>query len=277
MKRPLSPFEQELVNAMDEYARGTTPPAFDASRIVTRERRRIRVRISLATVSVATAAGIAACVAAGAPQAGNGGLPVTGGTTAPPSASAGVASPAPSASQGSVTRGGNPASPASGGSSNPGTHPSWPSSPTGSPFAGSAPPVPELVSIGVGGHPEGGYDQISLRFTGQAPGFSVRYVSHVVRDGSGAPVALPGSAYLQLVFASAQAHDDNGSPTLHPTPTNPVTVGLPELRSYVLNGDFEGTVSVALGLSSAHGFRVSETTSGSGDTAVHTIYIQIAR
>jgi hypothetical protein len=152
--------------------------------------------------------------------------------------------------------------------------PSWPTAATSSPFAGSVPPVPVLVAIRTGAHPEGGYDRISLEFTGQVPGYRVTYVQQVVRDGSGAAVSLPGSVYLQLTFTSAQAHDANGNSTLNPSATNPVTVGYPELRAYVLNGDFEGVVNVALGLTAKDGFHVSELTKSSSD---HVIYIDIAR
>jgi hypothetical protein len=258
---------------MDEYAHQTEPAAFNAARIVARERRRIRVRISLVTASVATVAGIAACVAAGAPDTGHGGLPVTGGTTAP------ATSTPTAAASGGRTSGGTGGSVngsgTGGGSSAPGvTPPSWPISTTSSPFAGAVPPVPVLVSIRVGAHPEGGYDRISLEFTGQAPGFRAGYVQQVVRDGSGAAVSLPGAAYLQLTFTSAQAHDANGVSTLNPTPTNPVMIGYPELRSYVLNGDFEGTVSVALGLAAPDGFHVSELTKSATD---HVLYVDVAR
>jgi len=279
MKRPLSPFEQELVNAMDEYAHRPAPPAFNTARILARERQRVRVRISLAAVCVATAAGIASCVAASVPGNGNKGLPVVGDTNTPVAV---TASPTP----GSSTASASPASSGGGGvgtgaaaggkvSAGPaGTVPSWPTGATSSPFVGSVPPVPELTSIRAGAHPEGGYDRISLEFTGQAPGFRAEYVAQVVRQGSGAPVSLSGAAFLQLTFSSAQAHDDNGNPTLNPSPTNPVSVSFPELRSYVLNGDFEGTVSVALGLAAHDGFHVSELTKSPTD---HVIYIDIAR
>jgi hypothetical protein len=53
----------------------------------------------------------------------------------------------------------------------------------------------------------------------------------------------------------AQAHDDAGQSTLAHLPTVPVRTGLPEITSYVLNGDFEGYVSVALGLAEKAGVR----------------------
>jgi len=273
MKRPLSPFEQELVNAMDEYAHRAVPPPFNATRIVARERQRVRVRLSIAAVCVATAAGIASCVATSVPGNGNKGLPVVGNTSTPvsvpasPKPGSNTASASPASSGGGAVGGKVSAGPA-------GTVPIWPTGATSSPFAGSVPPVPEVTSIRVGAHPEGGYDRISLEFTGQAPGFRAGYVAQVIRQGSGAPVSLPGAAFLQLTFSSAQAHDDNGNPTLNPSPTNPVSVSFPELRSYVLNGDFEGTVSVALGLAAQDGFHVSELTKSPTD---HVIYVDIAR
>jgi hypothetical protein len=309
MSDPLSPFEQELVNAMDEYAHHAAPPGFNPSRIIAGERRRIRVRISLATVSLATAAGIAACVATSAPGSGHAGLPVTGESTSPATASAkpsttpsqsggptsasggatgngsgggsgtvngGGGSGSGNGNGGAVGGAGGASAGAGAGSSAPagGVVPSWPTAAISSPFAGSVPPVPELVSIRVGTHPEGGYDRISIEFSGQAPGYRVGYVQQVVRDGSGAAVSMPGSAFLQLKFNEAQAYDANGNSTITPRPTNPVTVGYPELRSYVLNGDFEGYVSVALGLNAPNGFHVSELTKSATD---HVIYVDVAQ
>ena len=307
MSDPLSPFEQELVNAMDEYAHHAAPPGFNPSRIIAGERRRIRVRISLATVSLATAAGIAACVATSAPGSGHAGLPVTGESTSPATASAKPSatpsqSGGPTSASGGATGngsgggggtvnggggsgsgnggaaggGGGASAGAGAGSSAPagGVVPSWPTAAISSPFAGSVPPVPELVSIRVGTHPEGGYDRISIEFSGQVPGYRVGYVQQVVRDGSGASVSMPGSAFLQLKFNEAQAYDANGNSTITPRPTNPVTVGYPELRSYVLNGDFEGYVSVALGLNAPNGFHVSELTKSATD---HVICVDVAQ
>ena len=290
MSDPLSPFEQELVNAMDEYAHHTAPPGFSPTRIIARERRRIRVRISLATVSLATAAGIAACVATSAPGSGHAGLPVTGESTAPATTSAtpsttGTSPSSVGGSAGATVRGNGSGSGmanggAVGGSGSVGSPAasgvvlSWPTTAASSPFTGSVLPVPLLVSIRVGTHPEGGYDRISLEFSGQAPGYNVRYVQQVLRDASGASVSLPGSAFLQLTFNDAQAHDANGKSTLPASVTNPVAVEYQELRSYVLNGDFEGYVSVALGLTAQNGFHVSELTKSATD---HVIYVDVAQ
>jgi hypothetical protein len=152
-------------------------------------------------------------------------------------------------------------------------HRQWPTDPVSVPFVGRVPPVPTLSGIRVGAHPEGGYDRVAFDFD-RVPGYVVKYQSSIVYDGSGEPVDLPGDAFIQLVFNPAQAHDDSGTSTLAEPPVKPVAVDLPALTSYVLNGDFEGYVSVALGLPEKVGFRVGHLRSSSGKIVV---YIDLAR
>jgi hypothetical protein len=149
----------------------------------------------------------------------------------------------------------------------------WPTDPVSVPFVGRVPPVPTLSAIRIGAHPEGGYDRVAFNFD-RLPGYVVKYQSSIVYDGSGKPVDLPGDAFVQLVFNPAQAHDDEGRSTLAHAPVEPVGVNLPALSSYVLNGDFEGYVSVALGLPEKVGFRVGHLRSSSGQSVV---YIDLAR
>lgn len=270
MKRDLSAFEQNLVSAMDEHAHRAEPPAFNPTRIIATERRRLRVRVSLATLSLATAAGIAACVAttAGAPT--NNKVPVVGGSNGPRTPGTGHPSNTVSPSGGSGSGSG-----AASGTATPSAQvPSWPTGAVSSPFTGSVPPVPVLVDIRTGAHPEGGYDRISFEFSGEIPGYSAGYVEQVVRSGSGAQVQLPGTAFLQLTFRSAQAHDVNGVSTIGNASMSTVTVGDPELKAYVVTGDFEGVIGVALGLAAADGFHVSELTKSPTD---HVISVDIAR
>jgi hypothetical protein len=129
------------------------------------------------------------------------------------------------------------------------------------------------MAIRVGGHSEGGYDRVALEFD-KLPGYSVRYQAKVTYDGSGEPVELPGHAYLQIVANPAQAHDDAGRSTLAHPPTVPAEVGLPALTSYVLNGDFEGYVSVALGIAEKSGFRVDQYRTTTGR---YVVYVDVAR
>ncbi len=151
----------------------------------------------------------------------------------------------------------------------------WLTGPSQQTFAGSVPPVPPLSAIRPGQHPEGSYDRISFDFHGAAaPGYQIGYVSQVVRDGSGAPVTLTGPFYLQLVFSPATAHTDGGGSTLSSPPTNPVATGFAGLTAYVLNGDNEGQVSIALGLATKTGYQI-HTLKGAGD--LWTIYVDVPR
>jgi hypothetical protein len=119
----------------------------------------------------------------------------------------------------------------------------------------AVPPVPVLLRIRSAAHPGEGYDRIVFDFTGALPGFTVRYVDQVRADPSDRPVTVPGRRFLLIVFTPAQAHTNAGVATVTP---GPVRLGYPMLRGYALTGDYEGYVSVALGLDDVVGFRVGE-------------------
>lgn len=119
----------------------------------------------------------------------------------------------------------------------------------------AVPPVPQMFRIRSAAHPEEGYDRVVFDFEGPLPGYQVRYVDEVREDGSDRPVTMPGRRFLLVTFTPAQAHTDAGDALLSP---GRVTLDYPMLRGYVLVGDFEGHVSVALGLDDVVGFRVGE-------------------
>jgi hypothetical protein len=119
----------------------------------------------------------------------------------------------------------------------------------------AVPPVPRVVGIRVGRHT--GFDRVVFDIDGPLPGaVAVRFVDRVVADGSGQPVAVAGKAFLQVRFEGAQAHDDQGRATL----ATRTEANLPAVEEVVLAGDFEGYVTVALGLTAAAPFRVLELT-----------------
>jgi hypothetical protein len=149
----------------------------------------------------------------------------------------------------------------------------WPTDDVSAPFEGTAPPVPTLVDLRVGSHPDDGYDRVALEFD-ELPGYEIGYRDDIVYDGSGEPVEMPGSAFIQLLFTPAQAHDDEGNSTIDSPPVEPVDVGFAALESYVLNGDFEGYLSVALGLTGEVGFQVGQFRAANGNTV---FYIDLAR
>lgn len=118
----------------------------------------------------------------------------------------------------------------------------------------AVPPVPVVTGVRYAAHPQESFDRIVFDIPGALPGYSAKYVSEVVADGSGKPVPVPGSYYLLIVFTPAQAHRDDGTATISGTHR----VDLPMIESYAVVGDYEGYVSVALGLNGKAGYHIAE-------------------
>ena len=150
--------------------------------------------------------------------------------------------------------------------------PDWPTDDVSSSFDTPIPPIPMLLAVRVATHPEGNFDRMSFEFSG-LPNFTAGYESSVVYDGSGEPVNLGGDSFLQFVFNPAQAHTDEGEPTLPAPLFNPEHPQYPAIDSYVMNGDFEGYVSVALGLEDHLGFNIENFALVNGN---HVVYVDIA-
>jgi hypothetical protein len=99
-------------------------------------------------------------------------------------------------------------------------------------------------------HP--GFDRLVLHARRGVPQYEVRYVRRIRSDGSGAVVRLKGRKRLRIVMQNARAHSQSGSPLI-PGAQTPLC---PNLRQVKLAGDFEGVVTLGLGLRSKTGFRV---------------------
>jgi hypothetical protein len=113
-------------------------------------------------------------------------------------------------------------------------------------------PVPRLVDIRTGTH--AAYDRVVFDLKGHAPGYAVRYVQTVRQDGSGKVLDLRGNANLMVRLRPADAHDADGHPTYDGA--HRILLNYPNLREVRFAGDFEATVSIALGLRHKAGFRV---------------------
>jgi hypothetical protein len=114
-------------------------------------------------------------------------------------------------------------------------------------------PLPYLVGIYVGDHPDGNpaYQRMSFYFRGGFPSYNLQYVASVLSEGPGEPVAVPGNAVLRVGFIDAQAHNASGTSTISAKP--PASIGFTSLKGYGFAGDFEGHVTYALGIQVAPG------------------------
>src|SRR6185369_9694696 len=162
----------------------------------------------------------------------------------------GVSKPTPTGVIGttSPTRSAVAASTATGGVILPGCDSlAWRTTPVAVSHNPSVPPVPVITGIRPGKHPECKYDRMVLDISGAMPAYQIRYVSQVTADPSGKSVTVPGggSSFLLITLQPVQAHTDAGASTIT---TNSVALGYPMLKGYAVTGDFEGTVSIALGL-----------------------------
>jgi hypothetical protein len=99
-----------------------------------------------------------------------------------------------------------------------------------------------------------GFDRIVLDVHGALPSYSAKYVTEVRRDGSDEPVSMPGEAFLLIVLHPAQAHRDDGTSTV----TGVHRVGLAGIKAYAIVGDYEGHVSIAVGLNGVRRYHVGE-------------------
>jgi hypothetical protein len=112
---------------------------------------------------------------------------------------------------------------------------------------------PKLVDLRAGRHAS--FDRVVFQIDGPMPWYSVRYVPVVRLDGSGDPLTLRGSAFLEVVLRAAT--DDDGRPVLKTTRLRP---DFPALREVNAPFSFEGQTVAGVGVAQRVGFRVFELT-----------------
>lgn len=121
--------------------------------------------------------------------------------------------------------------------------------------AASEPAAPPSVSLlkGISAASHSGFDRLVFEFEGPVPAErDVSEVSEILADGSGLPVPVRGMSFLSIRFFPAAAHDDDGNVTA-PLRMAP---GLPNLVEVVRAGDFEGVVTVGVGLAAPAEYQV---------------------
>jgi hypothetical protein len=134
------------------------------------------------------------------------------------------------------------------------THAPWSTAPVTVVHHPAVPPVPIITGARYAAHADQAYDRITFDIPGALPGYAAKYVTKVVADGSGNPIAVPGKFFLQIVFTPAQAHRTDGTPTI----SGVHSTNLPMLKAYAVAGDYEGYVTVALGLNAKTGYHIAE-------------------
>ena len=112
--------------------------------------------------------------------------------------------------------------------------------------------TPTLVDVRAGSHT--GYDRVVFEFRGAVPEHRIRYVDQLVEDGTGDPVSVAGAADLEVVFEGANAHEEDGSPTISRRRFSP---GLPAVKEIAQLGDFEAVVSYGIGVDQRRPIQVS--------------------
>src|SRR5262249_27951286 len=101
-----------------------------------------------------------------------------------------------------------------------------------------------------------GFDRIVLDMTGPQPGVSyTNNLDELTADGSGEIVWLTGQYFVSVAATPARAHDDAGNPT-YTGPQKFRTRNLRNVMAVAVTGDFEGYVSIGLGIRSQSWVRV---------------------
>lgn len=103
----------------------------------------------------------------------------------------------------------------------------------------------------------GNYDRAVFEFEGaELPGYHIEYIDKPVRAcGSGNVVPLKGDGWLEIRFQPANAHTEEGKPTVKERQRAPNHKIIKEMK---LTCDFEADVTWVLGVASPNRYRVLE-------------------
>jgi hypothetical protein len=113
---------------------------------------------------------------------------------------------------------------------------------------GAATAVPALTGIRTGLNPT--FDRVVLDLgAGAAPTVGHQLVDELTSDASGDIVWLTGEYFVNVFATPAAAHDDNGVPT-YTGPPKFRTRNLANVMAVAVTGDFEGQLTVGLGVRS---------------------------
>ncbi len=136
------------------------------------------------------------------------------------------------------------------------TNPPAPPFPANTLVDTSEPSGGQLAMDGATAGLQTGYDRVVFTLAGGPgiAGWRVEYVAAPTSDGSGDPVAVAGSAYLQVLVRNLGIPPDTGVP--EPTNKRFSPPGLKVVKEVVLDSAFEGQYTAFIGLSATRPFRV---------------------
>jgi hypothetical protein len=106
---------------------------------------------------------------------------------------------------------------------------------------------------------EGGFDRFVLEFENHVPAWQVGYVAKPVQAaGTGHPVPLAGNHAIEVRMFGASGVDFSASGDYRITYTGPerIATGTPQVTEVVQTGDFEATLTWAIGTREHQPFRV---------------------
>ena len=114
-------------------------------------------------------------------------------------------------------------------------------------------PLPVVRAIRSGAHD--GFDRVTIELESEGlPGYHAEYVDRPLHQcGSGNEVFPVGDAWLEIRLEPAQAHTEQGAPTL---PGREIDATADLLRRIYVTCDFEGVVSLVLALAAPNPFQV---------------------
>jgi hypothetical protein len=111
--------------------------------------------------------------------------------------------------------------------------------------------TPVLTSMQA--HHTGSVDRVVFRFTGGVPAsVQASWEDTLIGDGSGLPIRVAGAKVLSVVMHGAVAHQPGGGSTIAAR----TAFALPNVITAVGAGDFEGVVSIGLGVQKKTSFQV---------------------
>jgi len=122
--------------------------------------------------------------------------------------------------------------------------------------AGSLLPTSQITGVRSGRHHC--YDRLVVDLRGSLSGYSVSYVTTVLTEGGGFPVALRGGARLAVVVKAPTFDINTGQPTYSPADPRELTPvsGFHAFRQVADAGSLEGQTTIGLGVRARLPFRV---------------------